>query len=160
MDAYIAWLWEISYWHWWAFAVLLIAVEILVPSTLLIWPAASAFAIGLVIAVAPGLDWRIQLLVFAVLAVVTTFIWQRWRQRRPAETDSPTLNLRGESYIGRRLTLGEGLPEGRGRIQLDDTWWLAENVTGGAIDTGARVEIVAVDNAVLKLRRLAAESAA
>lgn len=160
MDAYIAWLWEISYWHWWAFAVLLIAIEILVPSTLLIWPAASALVIGLLIAGVPSLDWRIQVLVFAVLAVATTYFWQRWRQRRPAETDSPTLNLRGASYIGRRLTLGEGLPEGRGRIQLDDTWWLAESETGQAIDPGARVEIVGVDSAVLKLRRLAAESAA
>lgn len=160
MDAYIAWLWEISYWHWWAFAVLLIAIEILVPSTLLIWPAASALILGLLIAGVPSLDWRIQILVFAVLAVVSTYFWQRWRQRRPAETDSPTLNLRGASYIGRRLTLGEGLPEGRGRVQLDDTWWLAENETGKPIDAGARAEVVAVDSAVLKLRVLASENAA
>ncbi|MBT5416223.1 MAG: NfeD family protein [Rhodospirillaceae bacterium] len=160
MDAYIAWLWEISYWHWWAFAVLLIAIEILVPSTLLIWPAASAFVIGVAIAGAPSLDWRIQVLAFAVLAVVSTYIWQRWRQRRPAETDSPTLNLRGQSYIGRRLTLGENLQEGRGRIQLDDTWWLAESETGEAIAAGARVEIVAVESALLKLRLVPTEDSA
>lgn len=160
MDAYIAWLWEISYWHWWAFAVLLIAIEILAPSTLLIWPAASAFLVGVAVAVDPALDWRIQVLAFAVLGVVSTYIWQRWWRNRPIVTDRPTLNLRGQSNIGRRLRLSEALEEGRGRVRLDDTWWLAESESGEALDPGTRVEIVAVESSVLKLRPVADEGTA
>ena len=51
MDEYVSWLWALEFWHWWAFGVLLIAIEVFAPSTLLIWPAVSAGVIGVLLLV-------------------------------------------------------------------------------------------------------------
>ena len=30
MDEFVSWLWEIEFWHWWALAILLVAIEVFV----------------------------------------------------------------------------------------------------------------------------------
>jgi len=154
MDAYIAWLWEISYWHWWAFAVLLIALEAFVASTLLLWPGISAAVIGLVVLIRPDFDWRYQMLLFAVLSVISTVLWLRWLRMRPIKSDHPNLNTRGRSYVGRRITLAEPLKDGRGRVQIDDTWWQAS--ADGPLEKGVEVEVTDTDGATLIVRTFSA----
>lgn len=152
MDEFVAFFWEIEFWHWWAFAIALVAIEAFVASTLLLWPAISAVVIGVVVLVAPDFDWRYQMLLFAVLAVVSTVLWQRWLRMRPIKTDHPNLNTRGKSYVGRRITLSEPLTDGRGRVRMDDTWWQAVSDGGEAIETGSEVEVTGTDGATLIVR--------
>jgi hypothetical protein len=160
MDEFVAWLWEIEFWHWWALAVFLVAIEVFVPSTLLVWPAASAAIVGIVLLVEPGFDWRYQLLTFAVLALVTTAIWFRyWTRRPPDESDHPTLNVRGKSLVGRRAHLAEGSADGRGRLQLDDTWWSYATEDGKDLPAGTTIEIVGHDGNLLTVRKAAADAA-
>ncbi len=156
MDEFIAWLWNIEFWHWWALGVLLIGIEVFIASTLLLWPAISAFAIGLILLIDPGFDWRYQLLVFAVLAVATSIGWQIWLRKHPTSTDHPMLNTRGRSYVGRRLTLTETLENGRGRVRIDDTWWQADAADSGTLEAGCQVEVTDTDGATLIVRRLEA----
>lgn len=156
MDALIEWIWDLSYWHWWAFAVMLAAVEIIVPTTYLLWPAISAAIVGLAVALIGQFDWRLQVLAFAVLAVVVTVIGSRWWRKQPEAQRVSGLNARGARYVGRRLHLAKELADGRGQVQIDDTWWPARSESGEALRAGDMVEVVASDGAVLVMRPVTA----
>lgn len=156
MDALIEWMWNLSFWHWWAIAVILAAFEILAPTTYLLWPAISAVLVGLAVAVLGPFDWRLQVLAFAVLAVVVTLIGSRWWRKQPAALKPSGLNARGEAYVGRRLHLAKDAVDGRCQIQVDDTWWPARTERGESPRAGAMVEVVASDGAVLVIRPVAA----
>ena len=160
MDALIEWIWDISYWYWWALAVILAAVEIAVPTTYLLWPAISAVLVGFAVALFGQFDWRLQLLSFAVLVVVSTIVWVRWWRNRPEQKNVSSLNSRSARYIGRRLHLTKDVVDGHGQIQLDDTWWPARTESGEALKTGVQVEVVASDGSVLVIRPVAARPVA
>ena len=153
MDEYVTWFWDLEFWHWWTFAIALIALEVFLTSTtLLLGPAAAAFIIGLILLIDPGFDWRYQMLLFAVLAVVSAISWQVWLRKHPTKTDHPMLNTRGRSYVGRRLTLDETLQNGCGRVKIDDTWWLAAADGNETLAAGAEVEISHTDGATFIVR--------
>ena len=154
MDAFIAWLWDVSYWHWWAFGIVLITIEAFAPSTYLIWPAVSAGVIGVAVAIDPDINWRIQILSFAVLAVASNVAWFFWLKRHPTKSDRPDLNLRTQAYVGRKLTLSEPLADGQGRVRLDDSWWRVRTEDGNPIERDQRIEIVGAEGTTLTVRRL------
>jgi membrane protein implicated in regulation of membrane protease activity len=160
MDEYVAWLWDIEFWHWWALGLFLIAIEVFAPSTLLIWPAVSAGVVGVVLLIDPTFDWRYQILVFAVLSLITTVVWFRyWLRRHPTETDHPMLNVRGKSLVGRRIRLDSGSESGRGRIHVDDSSWSYATENGDDLPAGTAVEIVGHDGNLLTVRKDAAGTA-
>jgi membrane protein implicated in regulation of membrane protease activity len=131
----------------------LVALEVFITSTtLLLGPAFAAFLIGVILLIDPGFDWRYQMLLFAVLAVVSAISWQVWLRKHPTKSDHPMLNTRGRSYIGRRLTLDESLENGRGRVRIDDTWWLASTEDSDTLAAGAEVEVADTDGATLIVR--------
>lgn len=137
---------EITYWHWWIFAALLIVLEIFAPGALFMWLAIAAGVTGVTVLLPLGLTWQMQLLVFAVVAVFSAVIGRTWLSRRPIETDHPNLNQRGQIYIGRELTLTSAISNGMGKAQVDDSVW---QVSGPPLDQGARVKVVNVDGATL-----------
>lgn len=149
MDEYIAWFWDVSFWHWFAFGLALLGIEIIVPTTLFIFPAISAALVGGVVMLAPEMDWRYQILLFAVLAVVSSIAWRMVHRNKPIETDHPNLNDRTSQYIGRQVTLTEPLQNGRGRVQLDDSHWQAKTGSGETLEAGVTVKIVGADSATL-----------
>jgi membrane protein implicated in regulation of membrane protease activity len=100
----------------------------------------------------PTFDWRYQLLVFAVAAVVASVAWQRWGRRDPTPSDRPDLNLRAQQYVGRRVQLHEDLVNGRGRVHLDDSLWIAETGTNETLTRGRTVEVTGADGATLRVR--------
>jgi membrane protein implicated in regulation of membrane protease activity len=136
---------------WLALGAVLIGIEVMLGSTWLIWPAISAALVGLGAFAVPYTDWRVQLVLFALLAVATTFIWQRWFRGVRAPTDRPQLNRRTEALVGRRGPLGaDGL-------HLDDTIWRVRDADGGelpATPAGGRVEVevIGADGPVLLVR--------
>jgi membrane protein implicated in regulation of membrane protease activity len=152
MDEFVAWLWNVSYWHWWAIAVGLVLIEVFAPSTLLLWPAASAFAVGVVVLFVPDFDWRFQVLLFAVLAVATSILWQMWLRRHPTESDHPQLNIRGQSYVGRRIRTDSALEQGHGRVRIEDTSWLARTEDSATVPADTLVEVIGADGSTLIVR--------
>lgn len=153
MDEFVAWLWNVSYWHWWALAGILIALEILVASTYLLWPAVAAAAMGAIVFFAPEFDWRVQVLTFAVMSFASVIALHTWRRRHaPEPTDHPNLNSRGQGYVGRRFRVAENFIDGTGRLRVDDTWWAATTDDGSTPEPNALVEVTAVEGNTLKVR--------
>ncbi len=137
---------EIEFWHWWIAAVVLIVVEVFAPGTVALWMAVSAAVVGLTLLAIPDLTWQAQFLVFAILSVATVIGWRAYQLRYPTETDQPTLNRRGEQYVGRAFTLSEAIVNGTGKIHVDDTMWKVE---GEDLPEGTQVRVTGVDGTVL-----------
>ena len=138
----------IEFWHWWVAAIGLIVVETLAPGAIFLWLGVSAAVVGAILLAAPELSWEYQLLIFAVLSVGSVIGWRAYHKRHPTETDLPTLNRRGEQYIGRVVTLDDPIVNRVGKVRLDDTSWKVE---GDDQPAGARVKVVGVDGVVLKI---------
>lgn len=132
---------ELGPWIWWIAGLILLAAELVLPGVFLIWIGLAALATGilsLALWEAGYWTWHVQLLIFAVLAVVATFLGRRYLSKDDAGTDEPHLNDRAASLVGRIATLQEPIINGRGRIRLDDTSW---PVNGPDLPAGTRVRV-------------------
>lgn len=137
-----------EFWHWLVLALVFVAVEPFVPGTFFLWMGISAGLVGLLLWLAPGLSFELQVLAFAILSVVAIVLSRRYLARHPIETDEPLLNRRAEQYVGRVFTLREPILNGRGRLRVDDTVWRVE---GEDCEAGARVEVTGVSGTVLRV---------
>ncbi|MBX9455260.1 MAG: NfeD family protein [Rhizobium sp.] len=133
---------ELGPWSWWVLGMLLLAAELVMPGVFLVWIGLGALLTGVLSLLfwdAGFWSWQVQSLVFAASAVVFTLAGRRLFTRLQTDSDQPLLNQRGASLVGRTAVLGEPIREGRGRIRLDDTFWL---VSGPDLPGGARVKII------------------
>ncbi len=85
-------------------------------------------------------------MLFAILSLVSIVGWRMWQRRHPDESDQPTLNRRGEQYVGRVFVLETPIENGFGKVRVGDTLW---RVKGDDAPVGGRVRVVAVDGIVL-----------
>jgi len=146
----------IVFWHWWALGAVLIGIEMLIPSTWLVGPAASAALVGLAALIAPVLNDEAQIILFAVAAAGLTFVWQRRVRRHPPERSPLRLNRRAHALVGRRTALTTLLPSAGGEaLKLDDTVWRARPADGNPIPAGATVEVVGAEGSLLLVRPVA-----
>jgi membrane protein implicated in regulation of membrane protease activity len=135
-------------WLWIGVGVALAALEMLVPSFLLVWPGVAALAVGLLLFAVPDLGLAGQGVLFAVLAVAFTLGGRAYVLRHKARpADHPALNRRGARLVGRRGVALEAFSGGRGSIEIDGELWQARAV--GAVPSGAAVEVVGVEGAEL-----------
>ena len=138
----------LDFWGWWILGVVLAAIEILAPGMVFLWLGTSAIVVGLVLAAFPGMDWRVQWFLFAVLSVASVIAARVWLRRHPLVSDHPTLNRRGEAMIGRVLVLSDPIQGGRGRVRIGDSTW---GVEGPDLPAGTRIRIASADGAVLRI---------
>jgi len=141
----------LTFWHWAVIAAGLLFFELLIGAEFMLWLAAGAGASSLVALAAPQLDWKIQLVLYAVFSLAALFGWAKYsRSRKLAPTDQPNLNQRHHQYVGRNFTLLDALEGGQGRIKADDAQWRvrAQDETLTA-KKGAKVKVVAVDGMTL-----------
>jgi inner membrane protein len=104
----------------------------------MLWLGLAALAVGL-LSFAIDWSWQVQLVAFAVLSLALVPVWRRYAPRVEKPSDSPLLNRRAESHIGRVFVLENPIIDGVGRVRIDDTIW---RVTGPDSAAGSRVRIV------------------
>ncbi len=142
------WLNDIVYWHWLIIAVALIILEILIPGAYFLWMGISAVVVGGAMFVFPQMPILVQILIYAVLSVITVVMYKSYRKKNPVATDEPALNRRGEQYIGRSFTLTEPIVNGEGKIKVDDSTW---KISGTDMVVGASVRVIAIEGSILKV---------
>lgn len=138
------------YWHWWVIGLALIALETFVPGAVFLWMGISALVVGLITAVVT-LGWPTQLVLFGLLSLASFFAYRRLRPERDLQSDAPTLNRRGASYVGRQFTLAEPIVNGVGRLRVDDSQW---RISGIDAPAGVTVRVVHADGATLHVERV------
>ncbi len=146
-----SWLGEINYWHWWVLGVAFVILEIFSPAAFFLWMGIAAGVVGLLLLAMPDLAWEWQILAFALFSVVSIVLGRSYLKRHPIKTDQPTLNRRGEQYIGRVFTLDGPIVNGVGKIRVDDTSW---KINGPECDAGDKVQVTGVDGVVLRVECL------
>ncbi|MBE7219648.1 MAG: NfeD family protein [Caulobacteraceae bacterium] len=125
----------------WAVAGLALAVaEALIPGLFLIWFGLAALVTAMILAILP-LAWPVQLLAFALLALMSAGLG-----RRLTRQDRSDLNRRGHDLVGRTFTLETPIAGGSGRWRQGDTSW---RIVGPDLAAGARVRVVRLDGATL-----------
>jgi len=139
---------RLEFWHWWVLAAVLIVFEMIVPSTVLLWPGIAAAVVGIVLLFSPTVGWEMQILLFAVLSVISLAVWLGLLRSRFVHDEDSTLNRRGAQYIGREYMLAEPIINGTGSLNIDDTTW---QIAGEDMAAGVRVRVVGMDGAVLNV---------
>ena len=136
-------------WNWFILAVILFALETVIPGVHFLWFGVAAVLVGLV-ALATDIAWQWQLIAFAIIAVATVFLVRRYARPDATLSDLPDLNVRGAQYIGRTVTVEEPIRSGRGKVRVGDTVWQAEGPDSAA---GSRVRVTSVNGTVLVVER-------
>ncbi len=145
MDADNFFLALVDDWAWFIAAAVFAIVELIAPGVLFIWIAAAAAAVGvLTFLLDPPL--LVQLAIFAVLSVAFVWASRRYLARSLVESDHPTLNQRGAGYIGQIFTVEQEIRNGRGKLRVGDSLWLAQ---GADAPAGTRVTVVGADGSTL-----------
>jgi membrane protein implicated in regulation of membrane protease activity len=132
-------------WNWFILAGVLLALEILVPGTFMLWLGLSAAVVGLV-SLLIAWPWQAQLVAFAVLAIGSLIVWRRLTPKVDEIPAQPFLNRRAEGFIGRVFTLEKPILDGQGTVHIGDTIW---QIGGPDLPSGVRVRVISTDGALL-----------
>jgi hypothetical protein len=141
---------EMTFWGWYIVALVLVILEVFAPGAFFLWIGISAAITGTILWIIPSMDWQYQLIVFAVFSVVSIIAWRSIARNRATPSDQPTLNRRGEQYVGRVFTLDEPVVNGIGKLTVDDSTWKIE---GDDCEAGTRVKVSGVDGVILRVER-------
>jgi len=139
---------QLDYWHWWVIGIILIILELFLPGAFFLWMGIAAGVVGIILLIAPDMGWQYQFIIFAIVSVVSIVVWRIYLNKHPTQTDKPTLNMRGQQYVGRAFTLTEPIVNGIGKLKVDDTMWKIE---GKDCASGTKVRVYQADGAVLKI---------
>lgn len=140
----------LTFWHWFILAVVLLVLEVFAPGTFFLWMGIAAGVVGAILFFAPDLGWEYQLMVFAIFSIVSIALWRQYLKRHPTQTDRPTLNRRGEQYVGRSFTLEHPIVNGLGKIRVDDSTW---KIRGPDCAAGTQVKVTGVDGTELLVEK-------
>ena len=141
----LAWVVSLGTWDWFILAALLFLLEVLAPGMFMLWLGLAAIIMGIV-ATTIALSWQVQLIGFALLALVLVPAWRHFATKVEKPAESPFLNRRAEGYVGRVFTLDKPIVDGFGAVRIDDTIW---RVSGPDCPAGSRVRVAGTDGANL-----------
>ena len=137
---------SLLWWHWILLGILLVILELAVPSFTIFWFGLGAILTGLLTAVLPGLSIEWQLLVFSASSIGFTFLWFRYfrpRKRGSSETTDEQVAI-GQTGIAatRALTPGEiGQVVFSVPVMGHESW---KYTADEPINTGERLRVTAV----------------
>jgi membrane protein implicated in regulation of membrane protease activity len=89
---------EIAYWHWVVFGMLLIIAELFVPSFTIIWFGLGALITGVVLWSSPALSTTGQLMVWVVASIAFTLFWFKFF--KPRMVNRTMAGIAREAIIG------------------------------------------------------------
>jgi membrane protein implicated in regulation of membrane protease activity len=138
------------HWTWLAIGLLLAAAEMAVPGVFLIWMAGAALITGLITWLAP-IGLPLQIVIFAVLAIVAVFTGKRYLRANPIVPADPLMNDRGGRLLGETVVVTYAIDGGTGRVKQGDSEWLAR---GPDAEPGTRMRVTGHDGAVLLVEHL------
>lgn len=140
-------------WTWVVFALVLLGLEIVMPSTFLLWPGIAAMGVGIVTLVL-GIDnpvwpWQAQVLLFLGLSLVVAFFGRKLlKDKKWDKSEVEGLNERGSQLIGQMGVLTDPISNGQGRMKIGDTTW---RVKGHDAKAGAKVRVIGADGGTLEV---------
>ena len=139
------------FWVWIAFAAAILAIEIATGSGWLLWAAASAAVVS-VLAGFAAVSLPLAMLAFALLTIVSTLLARRYLPRSVTNSDGHDINDQVVRLVGHHGVAVAPFAGRTGRVFIDGKEWAAELDEGDGLEAGARVEVVAVAGARLRVK--------
>ncbi|MDB5423568.1 MAG: hypothetical protein JWQ29_984 [Phenylobacterium sp.] len=139
------------FWVWIALAAALLAVEVATGSGWLLWPAASAGIVALMVTFG-GLDLAQAALVFALLTISLALLARRYLPKSLFHPPAHDINDNIARLVGHHGNVVAAFKGRSGRVFIDGKEWAAELDEGEALEAGARVEVTGVAGAHLRVR--------
>ncbi|CAM4307491.1 NfeD family protein [Vibrio agarivorans] len=141
---------QMNHWHWLAFGLALLAVELLGTAGYFLWIGLSAMLIGILMTFIP-MSWQLQWVAFATFSLVTAWLWWRKQLNNDRASDKARdLNQKDKQLIGVVLTLEEDVIVGKNRVRIGDTTWSA--ISDKALKKGTVVTITEMNGITLTLK--------
>ena len=141
----------INYWHWLAFGLALLAVELLGTAGYFLWLGLSALIVGALLTFIP-MSWQLQWVSFGVFSLVTTWLWWRKQFKKDKSSDAHRdLNQKHKQLIGQTVRLEQDFPAGKGRVKLGDSTWTAKSEVD--LEANTLVEVTSVDGVILTINK-------
>ena len=139
----VAFLASHPFWAWMALAAVLLALEMATGTGYLLWPAASAAVVGVVV-IFVSFGAAFDVVIFAGLTIVSTIAGRRLLPA-PVSGRFRNINDRAGGLIGRKCEVKSAFASGRGRVFVDGAEWPAElEANAEAPALGSLVEVVEV----------------
>jgi membrane protein implicated in regulation of membrane protease activity len=139
-------------WRWLAIAALLFAIEMATGTAYLLWMSAAAAITAVAVAIIGEFNFAVELLLFGLFAMASTFIGKRFFAPRMVISDQPDLNQPERRHIGARAVAVTVFSGGEGRAKMGDSVWSAVMLDGANPAIGAGLEVVRVDGTVLHVK--------
>lgn len=141
--------------QWMLIGLVLVFLELALPGVYLIWFGLSAFVMG-VIALLIDMPLTDQLVWFAFVSALFAVIGWRVYGRILKKTKVPVgyahLNDAAAAHVGRVYQLTENVVDGRAKVKVGDSVWLA--ACDEALKRGDKVVVTGVENGVvLKVKK-------
>ena len=106
-------------------------------------------AVGAMIGALIGLPWWVQVLIWAVVSVLSIWFVRPSLTRRLHKTGEERVS-NADALIGKEGLVIEAIPEGgHGYVKVDGDEWRSLSSDGSAIAKGTRVRIVSRDSIVM-----------
>ncbi|MCL2875934.1 MAG: NfeD family protein [Betaproteobacteria bacterium] len=143
-----------EWWHWIVAGIVLVLLELVIPSFFVLWFGLGALFVGLLLLIAPGFPLAGQILLWAIVSAAMTVLWFRvFRQiRNKTRIGTASGDVIGE--IG--LLVDDAAPFKRGKVRFQRPILGAEEwpcTSDAEIAIGTRVKLVSVDGSFLKVTR-------
>lgn len=145
---------QILWWHWVVLGIVLMLLELAVPSFFLVWFGLGALIVGVLTVFSPSAPFAFQILAWTACSLVFLALW--FRVFKPNLYKSRAGMARG-SLIGEvGLVTRDIRPYERGQIRLqkpilgEEVW---ESVAEIEIRVGERVRVLEVEGNTLKVSR-------
>lgn len=142
----------IEWWYWAVGGLLLIMLELVIPSFFVIWFGLGALLVGGVLLVAGELSLTVQLLIWALASLAMMVVW--FRVFRPSRHRTLIGTAAGEVIGEVGLLVGQVEPFQRGKVRFQRPILGAEEwacVADQTISAGERVRLVSVEGSYLKV---------
>ncbi len=139
--------------RWLMIGFALLILEVLTGTMYMLWIAAAAMIVGVIMFIMPVLDWQMQLVLFSVLTIVLMYVGHTHLRPKMEGGEPSDLNDRARSMVGMRVKAVANFDTGRGRVQVGDTQWRASMKTGD-VKAGDELKIVAVVGTTLEVEPL------
>src|SRR5471030_784085 len=98
---------HIVFWYWWALSAALLVCEMMLPGVVFLFLSVGAAIAGMLLALEPKMSIEMQLVIFAVVSVVSAVGLRPLLRGMQKRSDDPNLNARGNSMIGKVLVLDQ-----------------------------------------------------
>lgn len=114
-------------WSWMSLGIILMIAELFIPGTFMVWFGMGAVLTGLTVLLFSGLTLTAQLLIFVIMSLVCVafgiFVYAKiFGKNKDADHDKKTGAHR---YIGQTFTVCDTFKNGRGKITVGDSVWIA-----------------------------------